>query len=155
MSIKLDARKLTDAIIKLQAACDGLGDVAERARAEALGHAILGARANIYSTVPGAYQRTGEYLRGLDATGRATRNLASVTVSNSTEYALYVEAGRDGLSLAMLQQMAAQSGNPSAPLTLGRSGQRWTIAGPVLTGAQAFALYRMRELFAGKVRAAL
>lgn len=153
--IDLDARALTDALVKLEQACDELPQVAEQARAEALGHAILGARLNIYNTTRGAYERTQEYLRGLDATGRGTRNTASVTVSNSTEYATYVEAGYGGMSYAMLQHLALGQADPSQPFTLGRSGERWVIPGPMLTGAQAFALYRMRELFAAKVGAKL
>jgi len=31
----------------------------------------------------------------------------------------------------------------------------WYLPGPVLTGAQAFAFYRLQELFGEKVRAAL
>ena len=152
--IDLDARALTDALVKLEQVCDELPQIAAQVRAEALGHAILGARLNIYNTAPGAYQRTQDYLRGLDAQGRASRNTATVTVSNSTPYAPYVELGRTGLGYEALQALALAQPDPSDPLTLGRSGQRWVLPGPILTGAQAFALYRMRELFAEKVRGA-
>ncbi|WP_231557243.1 hypothetical protein [Deinococcus sp. YIM 77859] len=155
MGITIDGRATTDALTRLLAACDDLSEVAERARAEALGHAILGARANIYNTTPGAYQRTQEYLRGLDAQGRAGRTTATVTVSNSTPYAPYVELGRTGLGYEALQALALAQPDPGSPLTLGRSGQRWFLPGPILTGAQAFALYRMRELFVEKVRGVL
>lgn len=151
--IEFDARALTEALVKLEQVCDELPQIAEQVRAEALGHAILGARLNIYNTAPGAYQRTQDYLRGLDVTGRGTPNTASVTVSNSTEYAAYVEAGYGGMSLAMLQHLALGQADPGQPFTLGRSGVQWVVPGPILTGAQVFALYRMQELFARKVGA--
>lgn len=153
--IDLDARRLTDALIKLEAACDAMPQVAETTRAEALGHLILGARANIYSTAPGAYRRSQELLRGLDTRNRASRNRASVTVLNTVSYAVYVEAGRDGMSLAQLQQLALLRKDPADPLSLGRSGVNWTVPGPIVTGAQVFALRRMQELFGEKVRAVM
>lgn len=155
MGIKFDSRALEAALLGMQEACDDLPQIAEKVRAEALGHAILGAQANIYNTQAGAYERTQTYLRGLDATARATRTTVTVAVSNDTEYAAYVEVGRGGMSYAMLQQLALMQGDPSDPLTLGRSGQRWVLPGPVLTGAQAYAAHRMRELFGEKVRAAV
>ena len=155
MGIQIDDQRLTATLERLLAACDEMGNVSETARDEALGHAILGARRSVYDTVEGAYERTQDYLRGLDAQSRATRNTATVTVSNDTEYAAYVEAGQGGMSYAMLQQLALMQGDPAQPLTLGRSGQRWVLPGPVLTGAQAYAAHRMRELFGEKVRAAV
>lgn len=149
--IDLDIRALDETLTRLQRSGDELPQIAARVRAEALGHALLGARLNIYNTAPGAYQRTQDYLRGLDATGRGTRTTASVTVSNGTEYAAHVEAGVGGMSYAMLQHLALTQPDPSQPFTLGRSGVRWMIPGPILTGAQVFALYRMQELFAANV----
>lgn len=152
--ITFDDRELLAALAKLEAACDELPQIAETVSGEALGHAILGARLNIYNTTAGAYQRTQEYLRGLDARPQASKNRASVTVSNSSEYALYVETGR-GFTLLGLQGVALENSNPSEPITFGRSGQQWYLPGPVITGAQAFAFYRLQELFGEKVRAAL
>lgn len=151
--MKIDARKLTDALVRLEQACDALPQIAEQTRAEALGHAIIGARANIYDTAPGAYERTQDYLRGLDSRSRATRNTASVTVLNRVEYAAYVEFGSQVGGAALLQTQAMLAADPAAPFTVGRSGQRYLVPGPVLTGAQVFAAYRLRELFAEKVRA--
>lgn len=150
--IEFDLRKLTDQLVKLEQAA-ALPEIAETVKGEALGHAIIGAQVNIYLTAPGEYQRTGGYLRGLRTMAKATRHTASVTVQNDETYAAYVEGGRDGLSLAMLQHLAGMQQDPSRPLTLGRSGQQWTIPAPVLIGAQAFALHRMKELFAQKVQA--
>lgn len=153
--IKLGARKLTDALVKLEQACDATPEIAETVRAEALGHLILGAQANIYSTTPGVYRRSQDLLRGLDTRSRASRNKVSVTVLNTVDYAVYVEAGQDGMSLAQLQQLALLQNNPADPLSLGRSGVNWTAPGPIVIGAQVFALRRMQELFEQKVRAAI
>lgn len=153
--IKLDGRRLTNALVKLEQACDAMPQIAETVRAEALGHLILGARVNIYSTTPGAYRRSQDLLRGLDTRSRASRNRASVTMLNTVEYAVYVETGQDGMSLAQLQQLALLQSNPADPLSLGRSGVNWTAPGPIVTGAQVFALRRMQELFSQKVRAAV
>ena len=155
--INVKSQKLTDALVRLEQACDSMPQIAEQVRAEALGHAIIGANANVYQTTPGAYQRTQDYLRGLDTRARASRNKATVTVRNSVEYAAAVEFGRQLGGAAMLQQqaLAQMQQNPNAPFTVGRSGVQWWLAGPVVTGAQVFAVYRMRELFAEAVRRAL
>lgn len=152
--INLRTQKLTDTLVRLEQACDSMPQIAEQVRGEALGHAILGATASIYQTTPGAYQRTQDYLRGLDTRARASRNKATVTVRNTVEYAAFVEFGRQTGGAALLQQQALvqMQGNPDAPFTTGRSGVQWWLAGPVVTGAQVFAVYRMRELFAEAVR---
>ncbi|MBZ9713749.1 hypothetical protein [Deinococcus multiflagellatus] len=156
MDFDLDLRDLTDTVTKLISACDSLPEIAAQVEKEALGHAILGARRNIYDTVePEHYQRTEDYLRGLHAKGQATLNTASVRVWNDVAYAAVVEAGQEGMSLAMLQQLAAMQTDPSQPLTLGRSGRRWQVAAPVITGAQAYARYRLVQLFTQKVQQAL
>lgn len=153
--IDLDARKLTNALVKFEQACDAMPQIAQTAKAEALGHLVLGAQANIYSTAPGAYRRSQALLRGLDTRSRVSRNRASVTVLNTVEYAAYVEAGQGSMSLAMLQQLALLRKNPADPLSLGRSGVNWTVPGPIVIGAQVFALRRMQELFGQKVRAVM
>lgn len=145
--IKLDARKLTDALVRLEGTCDELPQLAEQVRQEALGHAILGANANIYGTAPGTYQRTQDYLRGLNATAQASKNRATVTVSNASKHAAYVEFGRSGLPAAALQALALGRPDPAAPLSLGRSGLNWWVAGPVVTGAQVYAAHRLGALF--------
>ena len=151
--IEFDDRALTAALTRLEQASNDLPAIAEQTRAETLGHLIIGANANIYATQRGAYQRTGEYLRGLNATARATTLTATVTASNDADHARDVETGETG-NLTQLQAQAAARSNPRAALTLGRSGINWAKPGPVVTGAQAFAAYRLRELFVLRVRAA-
>ena len=153
--IKLDLRALTNALIKLEAAADSLPQLAEQVRQETLGHLIVGSEVNIYRTEPGRYRRTGDYRQGLDARARATRHTATITALNDVDYALAVEVGRAGMTIPMLQQLALLRANPEDPLTLGRSGQHWTVAAPIVTAAQPFALRRLQDLFAQKVQAAL
>ncbi|GGR68247.1 hypothetical protein GCM10008959_32920 [Deinococcus seoulensis] len=150
--INLDDRALSAALARIEQAANDLPAIAERTRAETLGHLIIGANANIYATQPGAYRRTGEYLRSLHATARVTPLTATVTASNDAEYARDIETGETG-NLMQLQAQAAARGNPRAAFTLGRSGINWALPGPVITGAQAFAAYRLRELFVLRVRA--
>lgn len=150
--IDLDLRKLTDALVKLEGACDQMPQIAQQAQAEALGHAIVGARRNVYETVPGAYQRTQDYLRGFQTSSRATKNTASVTVWNDVDYSGFVEFGT-GPNQMTPQQIAAQAvTHPYAPTYLGRSGQKFSLAGPAVIPSSVFALYRMRELFIQEVR---
>ncbi|WP_019585219.1 hypothetical protein [Deinococcus apachensis] len=150
--INLEARALTNALIKLEQACDELPQIAEQARAEALGHLWIGADRNVYSTPPGARPRTGELREGLDARSRATKNTGTVEVRGTAAHTLWVELGREGMTIPALQALAAANSNPYAPISLGRSGLNYTKAGPILTPAQAFALFRLKELFVGKVR---
>ncbi len=152
--IDLDARALTDALARLERACDDLAGVAQQASAEALGHAVIGARRNVYDTTPGAYERTGDYLRGFQARGQGTKNTARVSVWNDVPYAPYIEYGTGPYEMPLAQIVAQAAANPLAPLHFGRSGQRYMVAGPAVYPAAVFALYRMRELFAGKVRGA-
>lgn len=147
----LDARKLTDALVKLEKACDSLPQIAETATSESQGMLFVAAQGNIYSTVPGARKRTGEYLRSLSAKGKATKNAAAITVKSDSPYALYIEFGRPGVPVAQLQALAL-AGAINDPLTLGRSGQQWWVAGPVLISGQAYAAKRLQDLFAKEVR---
>jgi len=109
----------------------------------------------VYQTTPGAYQRTQEYLRGFRTSSRATRYTVSVTVWNDADYAVYVEAGRDGMSIAMLEQLAALRPDPSQPLYLGRSGRDWTRPGPAVIPAAFYAASRLRDLHRQAVRDAM
>lgn len=149
--ITLDDRALSAALARLEQAAAELPAIAEQTRAETLGHLIIGANANIYATQRGAYQRTGEYLRGLNATARVTALTATVIASNDADHARVVEVGKGG-NLLQLQAQAAARSNPRAAFALGRSGINWARPGPVITGAQAFAAYRLRELFVLRVR---
>lgn len=152
MTIKFDARALTNKLVKLQAVTQELPQLAEQAKAEALGHAIIGANRSIYDTAPGAYQRTMDYLRGLNTSSRATRFKASVSVWNTVEYAGIVETGTGPHEMNTQQITAQAMAHPYAPTYLGRSGQNYTLPGPVVIPASVFSLYRMRELFADAVR---
>lgn len=151
--IDLDLRAMTDTLAKLEGACDEMPQIAEQVRAEALGHAIIGAQKNVYMTPAGRYQRTMDYLRGFQTSGKATKNTATVTVWNSVDYAADVEFGSGPHEMTPQQIAAMAVHNPYAPLYLGRSGQKFMLAGPAVYPAVVFALYRMQELFAYKVRA--
>lgn len=153
--IAFDLRKLTDALVKLEGAADALPALTQQVRQETLGHAILGARRNIYGTTPGAYQRTQDYLRGLNTRGQTSRNSASVMVFNTEPYARFVEYGQAPNDLTAAQDQAYSAVDPALQVYLGRSGVNYSVAGPVIGPAQAFALYRLGQLFAQKVRAAI
>ena len=142
------------ALERLMKVPEKLPTMANTVEAESLGMAITAAQANIYNTAEGAYRRTGDYLRSLHADARATRFTVNVRVWSDSEYATAIEFGRDHMSQAMLQA-AALTGPVNDPLTLGRSGQAWWIAGPVLTSAQVFAARKLREMLGEAVREAL
>lgn len=155
-SIVFDARNLTDALVKLARVPEQVKARASEVQQEALGHLILGAQANIYSTAPGAYQRTQDYLRSLHARSTTAKGGVMVTVSSDSPYAVYIEYGsRAGMTPERLQQMVQASGHPEQPLTLGRSGQQWWVAGPVVSSAQYFAAWKLRRMFAEEVRRVL
>ena len=150
-----DDKRLRRKLARLQALSGQLPQMAARTQAEALGHAIIGAQASVYQTTPGAYQRTQDYLRGFHASSRTTRHTASVTVWNDVEYAPFIERGTDpsmgdAQLLAILQRRQA----PDAPLTFGRSGQRFTLPGPAVLPAVFYAGARLKELFRQGVREA-
>lgn len=153
--IDVDDRALRALFQGVLDACDELPAIAARVEAETLGHLILGAQANIYNTTPGAYDRTQDYLRSLDAKARATRTGIRVTVSSDSPYASLIEYGRDGVDPTQLQAQAEAQADPSQPFTVGRSGQAWWLPGPVITGAQVFASRRMQDLFSKQLPLAL
>lgn len=153
MAFRVSNRKALLALQKLALIGDELPGIAQIVEAEALGMAIVAAQANIYSTAPGAYRRTGEYLRSLQAEARATQGAIRVRVSSDSDYATGIEYGRDGTPPDSLVARALAQPNMNAPLTLGRSGQAWWIAGPVLTSAQVYAARRMRQLILKRVLA--
>lgn len=155
--MEFDDQALSAALDGVAEACDALPQIAAQVRAEALGHLILGARRNIYDTAPGAYQRTGELLRGLDARARSARDTAVITVSGSAPYHAYVELGTGAYAqtVAQAKALALASPDPAVPLSVGRSGVNYTLPGPIVAPAQVFALHRMSELFARRVQGAL
>ncbi|MDK2013574.1 MULTISPECIES: hypothetical protein [unclassified Deinococcus] len=153
--IDVDDRALRALFQGVLDACDELPAIAARVEAETLGHLILGAQANIYNTTPGAYERTEDYLRSLDAKARATRTGIRVTVSSDSPYASLIEYGRDGVDPTQLQAQAEAQADPSQPFIVGRSGQAWWLPGPVITGAQVFASRLMQDLFSKELQLAL
>lgn len=153
--IELDGRKLTDALVRLEKACDALPQMAQTVQGEALGHAIVGANRSVYQTTPGAYQRTYEYLRGFQATARATKNTVRVTVWNAVEYAPYIEYGVGPHEMTPAQVLAHAAANPAAPVYLGRSGQNFTLPGPAVWPAAYYAGWKLQGLFVEQVKSAL
>lgn len=151
MKITLNDDRLRRALERLDALPDQLPAIAAQVQGETLGMAVINARANIYNTAPGAYQRTQDYLRGLNAQARATQTRVQVTVSNDSDHALPVETGRGGTLPALQAQALARGGAIAAPFTLGRSGVNWFKPGPIITGTQVFAAKRMQRLFADQV----
>ena len=151
--LDLDARELTEALGRVLGVCSNLSEIAAQAESEALGHAILGLQRNVYDTTPGAYVRTQNLLRGLQSSSRSSTNLASVTVRNTEPYALFVELGQapNDLSVQQDQAYAAANKDPARPLSFGRSGKSYTLAGPFIAPAQFYALWRMGQLFGEKV----
>ncbi|MCD0175210.1 hypothetical protein IHN32_04510 [Deinococcus sp. 14RED07] len=153
---RLDSRKLEQQLRALLAVPQAMPAAAPQVAREALGHAIIGAQANIYNTArsSGGYERTFEYMRSLDAVARTTKTRVSIRVTSDAEYALVIETGREG-NLDQLQARALARNNAAAAFTQGRSGIAWWLPGPVITGAQVYAARRLQELFLKKVRAAL
>jgi len=131
-----------------------LGDILERVRAEALGHAVIGVRRNVYDTTPSAYERTGNLLRSLDATKRQTRASLTVILTASAEYASNVEygSGPGGVSDTQVLTRAEARQDQAAPLYLGRTGRNYLQAGPFLLPAAAYAKHRLLVLFSDAVQ---
>lgn len=154
--IKFDMRALTDALVKVEAAADQLPQIAQRAQAEALGHAIIALNRGVYETPesPG-YRRTFDLLRGIRSSGRATKNTATVQVWNEVEYAPYVDRGVGPHAMSDAQILAQASARPEAAPYFGRSGQKYSLPNPTVLPAAVFSLYRMQQLFAEAVKRAL
>lgn len=152
MGLAITNRRGLIALEKLLRLGETLPQVAATVQGETLGMAVVAAQANIYNTVPGAYQRTGDYLRSLGANAQATKTGIRVKVWSDSEYARFIEYGEAGTPQQLQVQALAQT-RINSPLTLGRSGQAWWIAGPVLTSAQVYAARRMRDLLVKQVLA--
>lgn len=152
--ITFDARRLTNALVKVEAACDSLPQIAAEVAPEALGHMIVSANRSVYETAPGVYERTRDYLRGFRSAPRATRNTATVRVWNNVDYAARVELGDGPNALTPQQVVAYAQARPDSQVYLGRTGRNYTIAGPAVYPAAVYAQRRMEELFARKVQAA-
>ena len=151
--IEFQGKTLADALKRIGQAAEQPSALAKAAEAEVLGHAQLGARRNIYDSAPGAYRRTGDLLRAMNVSSSASAGRATVTVGNTASYALAVELGNSpGISVAQDQALSAANRNPEAPISLGRSGRAFTVAGPFIGPAQAYGLYKMGQLFAAAVR---
>jgi hypothetical protein len=154
MKFEFDGRRLTNALIKAQQACDSLPQIAAEVTPEALGHMIVSANRSVYNTTPGAYQRTQDYLRGFQAVPRATRNTAAIRVWNDVDYAAQVELGAEPNALTPQQVVAYARARADSQVYLGRTGQNYTIAGPAVYPAAVYAERRMMELFLRKVQVA-
>lgn len=152
MGLKITNHRGLIALEKLLRLGEALPQVAATVQGETLGMAVVAAQANVYNTVPGAYQRTGDYLRSLGANAQATKTGIRVKVWSDSEYARFIEYGQAGTP-QQLQALALVQTRINSPLTLGRSGQAWWIAGPVLTSAQVYAARRMRDLLVKQVLA--
>lgn len=152
MGFKVTNRRGLTALEKLLDIGAAFPQMAATVQAETLGMAVVAARANVYNTVPGAYQRTGDYLRSLGANAQASKTGIRVKVSSDSKYARFIEYGQAGTPQQLQAQALAQT-RINSPLTLGRSGQAWWIAGPVLTSAQVYAARRMRDLLVKQVLA--
>lgn len=152
--ISFDARRLTNALVKVEAACDSLPQIAAEVAPEALGHMIISANRSVYETAPGAYQRTRDYLRGFRSAPRATRNTATVRVWNDVDYAERVELGENPNALTPQQVVVYAQTSATSRVYLGRTGRNYTLAGPAVYPAAVYAQRRMEELFARKVQAA-
>lgn len=149
----MDARALTNALVKLGAVQDDLPAIARQASSEARAFAVIGVNANVYSTRPGAYQRTQALRARLYARQQSGATFARVTVGDRAPYAAAVELGQGPNALSPAQVQAISGARPpGVPVQLGRSGEKYTVAGPFIAPAQAFSLYRMKALFAEAVR---
>lgn len=153
-SFDIDDAAITAKLRRLSELNTVLPEIAQKVQDEALGHMILSARRSIYDTAPGVYQRTGALLRGLKSTGRATANTITVQVSGEVPYQADVELGQgpNMLNVRQLQGYARANPNPLSPLYFGRTGQKYSLPAPIVSGAQAFAAFQMRQLFIKAIR---
>jgi hypothetical protein len=154
MSITVNSAALEAALLKLERAADTLPQIAAQVQQETLGFIVLAARRNIYDTQAGAYRRTQDLLRGLDARFRVSANSISITVSGNAPYHRDVELGSGATEISpqQAQAYARANPNPAAPLYFGRSGVNYNLPGPIVAPGQAFAFFRLKQLFAEAVR---
>lgn len=153
--LEFDTTDLEATLRAMLAVCDDLPALVAEVEPEVIGHAVIGINRNVYSTEPGAYQRTGDLLAGLRVSTGATKNTGTIRVSNVEPYAVFVELGSGPNGLTAAQAQAYSAARPESPVYLGRSGKAYTIAGPFIAPAQAFGLFRMGQLFGEKIRALL
>lgn len=152
--IRLDGIKELEAQLRRVAQVPArLPQMAARVGAETTAYMRIQADLSIYRTVQsaGGYERTGTLREGLRATVQAGPGLATVTATGSAPYTGYVEAGR-GTNYAALQTIASQ--RTPQPYTLGRTGENWSEAAPMVTAGQAFAVFRLRQMFGEAVERA-
>lgn len=152
--ITFDDQGLFAALKRLEGACDEMPQIAEIVKAEALGHAVISANRNVYSTPAGHYRRSGDYLRGFHTAAQASRNTAKIRIWNDVEYAEDVELGSAPNALTPQQVTAYAEASASAQVYLGRTGEKYSLAGPAVIPAAVYAQRRMAELFLRKVQMA-
>jgi hypothetical protein len=116
-------------------------------------HALLGVDANVYSTEPGAYERTEELKRSIYSKVLGSGDLG-VEVGATADYASHVEYGSsvNALNEGQLLQATEGRGKPQSPLTLGRSGVRWTLPGPFILPAAVFGRVLLEKAFVTTVK---
>ncbi|GEM45914.1 HK97 gp10 family phage protein [Deinococcus cellulosilyticus] len=115
-------------------------------------HALLGVDANVYSTEPGAYERTEELKRSIYA--KVMSGTLGVEVGATADYASHVEYGSsvNALNQSQLEGAVTGRGKPESPLTLGRSGVRWTLPGPFVLPAAVYGRLLLEKAFVSAVK---
>lgn len=147
-----NASRMLQNLKRLERACENLPRITEQVEQEARAYVLIQADLSVYLTAAGAYTRTNQLREGLSVRSQAQQGAAQVTVTSDAPHARVVELGREGMTLAALQALAARQGGRN--FALGRSGQQWEKAAPIVTGGQAYAAFRLRELFIKEWKAA-
>lgn len=116
-------------------------------------HALLGVDANVYSTEPGAYERTEQLKRSIYAKV-LTSGTFGVEVGATADYAAHIEYGTsvNALSQSQLETAVTNRGKPESPLTYGRSGVRWMLPGPFILPAAAYGRVLLEKAFITAVK---
>lgn len=158
MNLKLTLSGLDELERRLQNIVDAgeqVGQDADQLEAETFGHAYMGAQANVYATEPGAYQRTMDLLDGIQVRVTGRKGMIAAQVWNTTDYAGDVEVGEEGMTPEEIASdaLSRSASEMTEPMTYGRSGVDYRIAGPIIIPATVYAAYRARELFLKRARA--
>lgn len=133
-------------LLELLEACDSMPQIAQQVQAETLGHAVLGARRSIYETPQGGYERSHDLERSITARAQGSKDRVQVTVSAGVPYAAAIEFGTRGKRVSAGAIVAIAKADPYRPVYLGRTGLDPTRAGPFITPAAVFSVYRTAHL---------
>lgn len=112
------------------------------------GHAQAqrGLAANVYSTTPGNYRRTGLLLSQVYSGGTAGPVSLTIELGDRAPYASNVEYGTGPYELSAAQLEAyLQVLPPGGLLRFGRSGQAYLLPGPYLGPGLRFAQFKTHE----------